>query len=156
MNLLKLIGRENELFEYWRHLNPDRRVWLEDESSRIGCVQIPKDLYAQMRAHQLYFIDISKQERAKFLVYEYACFDDNHLAKAINGIAKRLGGDNLKAALEALEVKDYYRVAMITLQYYDKAYLNGVSCREPEMIQRIPLSTVNHIENAKQLLEIVK
>ena len=147
---------ENQLFEYWRHLDMYRPVWLEDESSRIGCVQIPKALYVQMRTNQLYFIDISKQERAKFLVEEYACFDTNHLAKAINGIAKRLGGQNVKAALEALEAKDYFRVAMITLQYYDKAYLNGIANRDPEMIQRIPLRTVNHIENAKQLLEIVK
>ena len=147
---------ENELFEYWRHLDMQRPVWVEDESARIGCVQIPKVLYKQLRSSRLYFIDISKEERAKFLVTEYACFDSNHLAKSINGIAKRLGGQNVKAALEALEAKDYFRVAMITLQYYDKAYLNGVGKRDQEMIQRIPLPTVNHVENAKQLLETVK
>ena len=147
---------ENQIFDYWRHLDMDRPVWVEDESSRIGCVQIPKALFAQMRTNQLYFIDISKQERARFLVEEYAGFDNNHLAKSINGIAKRLGGQNVTAALEALEAEDYFRVAMITLQYYDKAYLNGVANRDPEMVQRIPLSTVNHTENAKQLLELVK
>ena len=131
-------------------------MWVEDESSRIGCVQIPQAIYAQMRTNQLYFIDIPKQERAKLLVEEYACFDNDHLAKAINGIAKRLGGQNVKAALEALEANDYFRVAMITLQYYDKAYLNGVASRDPEMIQRIPLRTVDHLANAKQLLEIVE
>ena len=110
----------------------------------------------QMRSSKLYFIDIPKEERAKFLVTEYAGFDPNHLAKAINGIAKRLGGQNVKAALEALEVRDYYKVAMITLQYYDKAYLNGVGKRDPEMVQRVPLRSVNHVENAKQLVEIEK
>lgn len=147
---------ENELFEYWRHLDMQRPVWLEDESARIGCVQIPKALFTQMRANKLYFIDISKEERAKFLVTEYACFNPTHLAKSINGIAKRLGGQNVTAALDALEAKDYYKVAMITLQYYDKAYLNGVGKRDPEMVQRIPLCTVNHAENAKQLIEIKK
>ena len=147
---------ENELFEYWRHLDMQRPVWVEDESARIGCVQIPKVLYKQLRSSRLYFIDISKEERAKFLVTEYACFDSNHLAKSINGIAKRLGGQSVTAALEALKAKDYFRVAMITLQYYDKAYLNGVGKRDEKMIQRIPLQTVNHAENAKQLLEIKK
>lgn len=147
---------ENEFFDYWRHLNNQQPLWVEDESARIGCVQIPKAIYAQMRSSQLYFIDIPKEERAKFLVTEYASFDPNHLAKAINGITKRLGGQNVKAALDALEARDYYKVAMITLQYYDKAYLNGVEKRDPEMVQRIPLNTVNHAENAKQLLEIVK
>ena len=147
---------ENLLFDYWRHLDRNRPVWVEDESSRIGYVQIPQALFAQMRSNQLYFIDISKQERARLLVEEYAGFDNNHLAISINGIAKSLGGENVKAALEALEVNDYFRVAMITLQYYDKAYLKGVAKRDPEMIQRIPLRTVNHIENAKQLLELVK
>ena len=147
---------ENELFEYWRHLDIHQPVWLEDESARIGCVQIPKALHAQMRSNKLYFIDIPKEERAKLLVEEYASFDPKHLAKAINGIAKRLGGQNVKAALDSLEVKDYFKVAMITLQYYDKAYLNGVGKRDPKMLQRITLRTVNHVENAKQLLELVK
>ncbi|NLZ95444.1 MAG: tRNA 2-selenouridine(34) synthase MnmH [Bacteroidales bacterium] len=147
---------ENELFEYWRYLDIQRPVWLEDESSRIGYVQIPKALFAQMRSSQLYFIDIPKEERAKLLVTEYACFDPNHLANSINGIAKRLGGQNVKAALNSLEAKDYFQVAMITLQYYDKAYLKGVGKRDPEMVQLIPLHTVNHVENAKQLLEIKK
>ena len=147
---------ENELFEYWRHLDTEQPVWLEDESARIGCVQIPKALHAQMRSSQLYFIDIPKEERAKLLVEEYACFDPNHLASAINGIAKRLGGQNVKTALDALEARDYFQVAMITLQYYDKAYLNGVGKRDPEMVQRVPLRTVNHAENAKQLVEIEK
>ena len=147
---------ENKFFEYWRQLDSQQPLWVEDESARIGCVQIPKALYAQMRSNQLYFIDIPKEERAKFLVEEYASFDPDHLARAINGIAKRLGGQNVKAALEALEARDYYKVAMITLQYYDKAYLTGVSNRDPEMVQRIALDTVNHAENAKQILELVK
>ena len=147
---------ENEMFEYWRHLDIDRPVWLEDESARIGCVQIPKTLFAQMRSNKLYFIDIPKEERAKLLVTEYAGFNPHHLANSINGIAKRLGGQSVKTALEALEAKDYYQVAMITLQYYDKAYLNGVAKRDPEMVQRVSLQTVNHVENAKQLIEIEK
>lgn len=147
---------ENQLFEYWRHLNMQRPVWLEDESARIGCVQIPKTLYAQMRSNKLYFIDIPKEERAKLLVTEYAGFNAAHLANSINGIAKRLGGQSVKTALEALEARDYYKVAIITLQYYDKAYLNGVSKRNPNRVQRIALHTVDHAENAKQLLAITK
>ena len=147
---------ENQLFDYWRHLNMHRPVWLEDESARIGYVQIPKVLYAQMRSSKLYFIDIPKHERAKLLVEEYASFNPNHLAKAINGIAKRLGGQNVTAALHALDTQDYYKVAIITLQYYDKAYLNGVAKRDPNRVQRIALPTVNHVENAKQLLAITK
>lgn len=147
---------ENLMFDQWRKLDINKPVWLEDESAQIGYVQIPKALFAQMRANELYFIDIPKEERSKLLVDEYACFDPNDLAKAINGIAKRLGGQNVTAALEALETKDYYRVAMITLQYYDKAYLNGVGKRNPEMVKRITLKEVNHIENAKKLLELVK
>ena len=147
---------ENKLFEYWRHLDLEQPVWVEDESARIGCVQIPKALHQQIRSNQLYFIDISKEERAKLLVEEYACFDPNHLAKSINVLAKRLGGQNVNAALEALNARDYYKVALITLQYYDKAYLNGVGKRDQRMVQHIPLHTVNHAENAKQLLEIEK
>lgn len=144
---------ENILFEKWRYLDMKKPVWIEDESARIGCVQLPKSLYEQMREQILYFIDIPKEERALHLVSDYAVYDHNALGAAVQAIRKRLGGQHVQAALQALQENDYFQVAMITLQYYDKAYLYGVEKRNRQKVVRIPLPTVNAKKNAQILIE---
>ncbi len=142
---------ESLLFEQWRHLDLSKPVWVEDESARIGCVQLPLSLYEQMREQQLYFLDIPKEERAKHLVVDYGKFDNEGLAKAVRGIEKRLGGEKTQLALSALEVQNYYEVAMITLHYYDKMYQYGVEKRNADKVQKIALPTVDAVANAKVL-----
>lgn len=144
---------ENVLFDQWRHLNVNKPVWVEDESARIGCVQLPRALYQQMREQTLYFMDISKEERSKHLAKEYGGYEDAYLAEAIVTIRKRLGGQHVQAALTALAAKDYFQVAMISLQYYDKAYLYGVEKRNEKKVQRIVLPTVDAVVNAQRLIE---
>ena len=42
-------------------------VWLEDESQRIGQVNIPPDIWNKMRQSPVYFIDIPFKERLKHI-----------------------------------------------------------------------------------------
>jgi tRNA 2-selenouridine synthase len=145
----------NDLFWQWKDLDINKPIWLEDESHNIGAVNIPLQLYDQMRAHEVYFLDIPREERAKHLVNTYAHTDDALLAKAIYQIAKRLGGQHVTAALEQLEKGNYYEVAMITLIYYDKYYLKSLSKRSSEMIYRIELPDTDARANAEVILKFI-
>lgn len=147
---------ENDLFNEWRMLRQSEHVWLEDESHRIGYVRIPKDLFAQIREQQVYFLDIPIEERAKLLVEQYSNCEKSLLADAINGISRRLGGLRTKQALEYLEKNNFYEVALIALKYYDKAYAKGVGMRNQDKVKRIPLSSTNFKNNADKLLQIVE
>ncbi len=147
---------ENILFEQWRHFDLSIPIWVEDESARIGCVQLPKPLFEQMREQMLYFLDIPKEERAKHLVEDYAIYDKKALASSIKAIQKRLGGQNVQAALEALESENYFEVAMITLHYYDKTYWYGVERRNPDKVIKISVPTVNMQKNARILVDYEK
>lgn len=147
---------ENLLFEECRSLDFDKPIWIEDESARIGCVQLPKALFEQMREQKLYFLDIPKEERAKHLEKEYGCFDNKLLAKAVEVIRKRLGGQHVRAVLEALDRNDYFCVAMITLKYYDKAYLYGVEKRLADKVQKICLPAVDAQVNARKIIEKIQ
>ncbi len=147
---------ENLLFEQWRHFDLQKPVWVEDESARIGCVQIPKTLFDQMREQTLYFLNISKEERSKHLVDDYADYDKEGLANSIKAIEKRLGSQKVQEALAALEADDYYNTALITLHYYDKVYGYGVEKRDADKVLNINVPTVDAHENAKRLLEEVR
>lgn len=126
---------ENGLFTQLRQLNRNagpstRRIWLEDESRSIGSCFVPMPLWQQMRTAPVAFIDVPKACRIQRLVTEYADIDHNLLIEATERIRKRLGGKATKEALEALAQHDYATVADLTLDYYDKAYLHGLSQRD--------------------------
>ncbi len=74
---------------------------------------------------------------------DYGRYPKEQLAEATKRIEKRLGPQHCKAALEALEAGDLRTVALITLRYYDKAYLHGAEKRDPRNVLKIPASATD-------------
>lgn len=140
---------ENALALQLRRTNPSVPVWLEDESRRIGWVQIPLPLWQQMSTAPLLFLDIPTQQRIHNLIHDYGGFDKNDIAEAIIRLTKRLGGAATQHALQALEQNNLRDVCATLLYYYDKTYLYGLSRRNPHTVQKIapPLHTPESIAN---------
>jgi tRNA 2-selenouridine synthase len=105
-------------------------IWLEDESQRIGTVNLPNSFWQTMRDSPLYFLEIPFEERLKHITEEYSQCGKEKLADAIERIKKRLGGLETKHALQLLEEGNYVECFRILLHYYDKQYLKGLHNRE--------------------------
>ncbi|MBN1950827.1 MAG: tRNA 2-selenouridine(34) synthase MnmH [Bacteroidales bacterium] len=147
---------ENNLLAAFWPLDLNVPIWLEDESHRIGKVTMPLALYRKIREQRLYFIDVPKELRAKHLVGEYAVHEKEDLARAINSIHKRLGGQSTMLALEHLEKNEFFEVAMLTLQFYDKAYHKGMSKRDQEKVFSLELTGIDPASNAREILQFVQ
>ncbi|MEQ8703670.1 MAG: tRNA 2-selenouridine(34) synthase MnmH [Phaeodactylibacter sp.] len=113
---------ENDLWHAYQQLDPNRRIWLENESRAIGRVYLPERFWQVMAEAPLFSLEVSLEHRLDRLVRQYANFSDAQLAEAFKRIRKRLGGQHLNAALQALEERNYREAAEIALAYYDKAY----------------------------------
>ena len=147
---------ENQLFSKLQSLNSNFPIWIEDESRTIGKVSIPHVFYLKMREMPVYFLQVPLAKRIEHLVEQYAKLSQNKLADAIDHIGKKLGYDNATFALDALENKNYHKVAAIILVYYDKFYLRGLYKRQESLIQEVEISTVNHKEIADILIRLIK
>lgn len=143
---------ENLIHAAARQLDRTKRIWLEDESRSIGSCFIPMPLWHQMRAAPVAFIDVTKACRVERLVHEYAGINHQLLVDATERIQKRLGGKVTKDALEALTRQDYATVADLTLDYYDKAYLHGLSLRDSAQVHSIRIREDNPAETARELI----
>ena len=143
---------ENDLAKHWNTLDPERRVWLEDESKNIGRVFIPDALWNQMKLAPIIRVNVPKSERIKRLVKEYGTFDKKILQVAIERIQKRLGGQWVKRSIEALEAGDMATVADITLVYYDKAYNYNHELRKMEGVHFLEVEQDDPELNAKKVL----
>jgi tRNA 2-selenouridine synthase len=105
-------------------------IWLEDESQRIGLINIPADIWKQMRQSPVYFLDIPFEERLKQIVLDYGPLDQEQMILAIERISQKLGSLNAKNAILHLKEGKISESFEILLKYYDKFYFKGLHNRE--------------------------
>ena len=127
---------ENLLATDLLEIKPENEVWLEDESRLIGKLSIPHELWLQMRSVPVTFVDVSRPDRAAYLANEYKNLTNEQIIDSLNRIQKRIGGENFKTALSALNQNDREKVAHIVLEYYDRAYDFGLQKRDNLKIQK--------------------
>ena len=146
---------ENELCRIAGGLDRRRRVWIEDESRNIGKCVIPLELYRQMREGETFFLDIPREERARHLVGAYASHPPEELIACVQRIQKRLGGDRTVEAIEAIGREDFLTAVMVSLHYYDKAYMHSLQLNH-QQYRVIGSGDVDAEKNARELLVAVE
>jgi tRNA 2-selenouridine synthase len=117
------------LYEQYTKTDTTPSIWVEDESQRIGLINLPQSFWLNLRSSPVYFLDIPFDERLAHLVKEYGRYPKEALADGIQRIAKRLGGLEMKLALQHLEAGQMADCFTILLKYYDKVYLKGLHNR---------------------------
>ena len=129
-------------------------IWMEDESQRIGHVNIPNELWSTMRRSPIYFLDIPFEERLDHLVEEYGALDKEKMIDAIQRIRERLGSLEAKRAIDYLNENNTIESFRILLKYYDKWYTKGLHNRENinSLLHLINCDSVSS-ENAKKLVQ---
>ena len=145
---------ENQLHLELSKLDLNRRIWIEDESRKIGTVVLYEGFWKQIKSVPVLLVNLSIQERIEFLVYEYGNFPAEKLEESILKIAKRLGGQHVKAAMEALEFGELHQVAAITLNYYDKAYLYALENRKAHILHRLDIDGLSHETIAEKIIQL--
>lgn len=104
-------------------------IWLEDESQRIGDINIPHELWKTIRQSPVYFFDIPFEKRLHRIVEEYGDMDKEKLIDCIIRIQQRLGNLETKNAINYLHENNTVECFRILLKYYDKWYLKSLHNR---------------------------
>jgi len=145
---------ENDLaFDFFK-LNPEKTIWLEDESRTLGKLGIPPLIWEQMRNTRLYKLDLPLNRRRDNIIRDYETISSEFVETCIHKIEKRLGGLETKNALDALKKGDKEKIIEIMLNYYDRTYLKGQKLRPPEMVDILSFEYETNEEIAKQLAQI--
>jgi len=119
-------------------------IWLEDESQRIGDLNLPNALWNTMRESPIIFLEIPFEERLNHIVEEYGECDTEKLIDSTKRISQRLGGLDTKNTIGFLENGEIKEAFRILLRYYDKRYLKGLHNREhiSSLLTKIDCETV--------------
>ncbi len=144
---------ENDLFEQLLNLDSDKRIWLENESRNIGSVYLPDAFWDKMKNSPVINIEIPFENRVQILVDEYAQYPKEELLEGFYKIKKRLGGQNLKEAENALKENNFHKAVEIALGYYDKSYQFLLENNKAPEIHMVPFDEFDPQENARYLIE---
>ncbi len=144
---------ENLLAEELKIFDVKRRVWLEDESKTIGRVFLDLNFWNNLRLSPLFVIDLPLEIRLNKLAEEYGRFSHEELKTAFGNIVRRLGNEQCKNAITALEEKNTKLAAEIALYYYDKAYDKGITMKETKEVFRFAFEEEDVKSIASTLIE---
>lgn len=142
----------NSLFAEWTNTDINIPVWLEDESRNIGSVFMPERFYLNMQETPAIILIMDVKTRLPRLLKEYSAYDAESLKDSIMKISKRLGGDNTRDAIKAVDDGDFAKAIEITLYYYDKAYLYGLKKKNSKNIIYIESESDDIETNAHKIL----
>ncbi|HLP20193.1 MAG TPA: tRNA 2-selenouridine(34) synthase MnmH [Chitinophagales bacterium] len=144
---------ENLLAEELKRFDVDKRVWLEDESKTIGKVFLDLNFWNHLRLSPLFAIELPVAIRVEKLIEEYGHFSGEELKASFANIERRLGNEQWKNAIAAIEEKDLKKATEIALRYYDKAYDKGIAMKETKEVYRFSFEQQNFKTIAATLIE---
>jgi len=113
------------LWDVLRKCDPDKTVYVEAESKKIGQLQAPDALLARMRASPCVLIEAPLTERVAFLVQEYGHFlgDPQDLKAKLDCLAGLHSKDILARWMGLVEHRQWDElVADLLANHYDPAY----------------------------------
>ncbi len=143
---------ENNLYETITKLDTSRRIWVENESKRIGKVLIPEGFWQQLKAAPLVNIALPFDVRLMVSIENYSTEAKTELERAFYNIRKRLGGQNYQKALTYLADNDLKSAGSIALKYYDKQYQYMLEKNETKTIKYINFKKDEPLKIAQYLI----
>jgi tRNA 2-selenouridine synthase len=127
---------ETMIWETITQFHPDRPVYIEAESRRIGKLFLPDALYHQMHKGECLLLEVPMVERVRFLCEEYAffCEDPILLQGKLGKLAPVISKQKLSQWLKLIEARAFPLLVETLLdQHYDPLYWRSMTKHYPQL-----------------------
>ena len=132
-------------------LEGEARIWIEDESRSIGRIWLQQSFFARKKSAPVVLLERSLDERIDRLVAAYGQASRAELSETFMRIAKRLGDQNARSAVDHVQQGNLADAARIALHYYDRTYAESVAARTETITARLDGSGKSDAEVAREL-----
>jgi tRNA 2-selenouridine synthase len=132
-------------------------VWVENESRRIGNVNLPVAFYDNLKNAPYLSLKVPFEVRLDTILKNYGNFPIELLENAILRIRKRMGNDQNGMAIKQLKDNNIRGCFEILLSYYDKYYnksssMNGRKPMEIDLKSYLPEDIADYLIEKKDIL----
>jgi tRNA 2-selenouridine synthase len=146
---------ESALVAELQRLEPNRPVYVESESRRIGTLQVPEALLAAMRVSPCVRVELPRALRIELLKDEYAHFlaDPALLAERLERLVPLHGKKAVDEWSEAAKAGDWNRVIAQLLDFhYDPSYSRSIGKNFPRIADALTVAPAAATEDAFRAL----
>ena len=125
---------ESELIDALRRFDPEKPVWVESESKKIGAIQLPGPLLEAMRDARLFAVSAPIGERVQLWREDYGHFerDPDALIERLRRLRPLVGGEEFthwESLAKERRMPELFRRLMEG--YYDPAYAHSMRKNYP-------------------------
>lgn len=145
---------ENEGMLRLTELAEAPRIWIEDESRSIGRIWLQQSFFAHKKAAPVVVLERSLEERVERLVRAYGAASREELAETFMRIAKRLGDQNARHAVDQVRQGNLADAARVALHYYDRTYVESMAARSESVLARVDGTGKSDAEVAQLICSI--
>jgi tRNA 2-selenouridine synthase len=145
---------ENLLAEALFKIPISNKIWIENESRRIGKVNLADELYANIIQSPLIEIIKSDSERIGHITEEYAHLPSSELIEAVQRLQKKLGRKRTAEAMNDIDEQRHDSWIANMLLYYDKTYGFELESHKREQIFKLDLNNTDPEKSLQQLLAL--
>ncbi|MFC1669268.1 tRNA 2-selenouridine(34) synthase MnmH [Spirochaetota bacterium] len=137
------------LYNRIKECENERYIVIEGESRKIGNLQIPQSIFAQMKASPSIIIEATIERRVDITLNEYMKdIDNEEVVRIVKSISTKIGKKNTDHLLNLFDKESYREFTEILLvKYYDPLYKHTLSKMDH-------ISTVKHDNTDKAVREI--
>jgi tRNA 2-selenouridine synthase len=117
-----------------KRFDPEKPVFVEAESKKIGQVQAPAALLERMREGECLRLEVAVAERVRFLIDEYRHFldDPSTLRQKLRGLTARHGHAVIERWIASIEAGAWEElVGDLLVTHYDPSYLHATTRNYP-------------------------
>ena len=129
---------ETLLLDKLRSFDPDRVVWVEDESRKIGAIQIPDSMFNAIRRGDIYIVDAPMEERLRLWRddYPHLVSDPVRMVDLLKPVRGLVGGEEYDRWVSAASRGAINELFERVMRYhYDPCYAR--SMRKDRSSERI-------------------
>ena len=151
---------ESALAEAFRQLDPNKVVWIESESNKIGNLQVPIALWKLMRSTRQVVISAPLRARTDYILKEYKELTETPaiLNKKLSYLSHRISKEIFSGWMNDIESGDWSSLVQSLLEdHYDPSYQRSLRNNKRQTIHSIDLNSCsqNHcLKAAKALCKI--
>ncbi|MDX1669973.1 MAG: tRNA 2-selenouridine(34) synthase MnmH, partial [Limnobacter sp.] len=135
---------ESLVWNALRTMNPDKPVYIEAESKKIGRLRTPEFLFERMtQSRELVRVEVDLNARVEFLLRDYDYFvNDPEALKIKLAYLKTLHGwRTINEWVDLIDQKDWHSlVAQLLTQHYDPAYRKSMNATYPQLQEATTLT----------------
>lgn len=146
---------ENNIFDFF--LRTRGPILLEAESSKIGKLNLPRELREKMLLSPIILVESSLSSRVRLLMEEYGSELEKNKKELIDDIwmlKRRLGNDTCRELEGFLEEGSMAEaIELLLVSYYDPLYIHSIERARKRVVYSLDIDNRNDLKEIGKIIE---